>query len=142
MIKNKNELFDGYDCRKLNNGRPVVIEAGSKDEYLLVNWLEDNLGFRRATEFLNEHRVNEGRLPVGRSAVMNAFNRMSPKINRIQKTVQEGISAIWITARFNQVKQLLVMQGIYNRKTSKNNATTLYRLNSIQLSYLNLIRTR
>ena len=41
---------------------------------------------------------------------MNAFNRMSPKIDRIQKTVQGGASDIWRTARFNQVKQLLVMQ--------------------------------
>ena len=74
----------------MNTGRPVVIEQGSKDEGLLADWLEDNLGFRRATEFLNEHRVDEGRLPVGRSAMMNAFNRMSPKIDRIQKTVQGG----------------------------------------------------
>ena len=86
--KNKNQLFDGYDLRKWNTGRPVVIEQGSKDEALLADWLEDNLGFRRATEFLNEHRVDEGRLPIGRSAVMNAFNRMSPRIDRIQKTVQ------------------------------------------------------
>ena len=82
----------------------MVIEAGSKDECLLADWLEDNLGFRRVTELLNEYRVDEARLPVERSAVMNAFNRMSPKIDRIQKTVQGGTSATWITTRFNQVK--------------------------------------
>ena len=93
----------------MNTRRPVVIEQGSKDESLLADRLEDNLGFRRATEFLNEHRVDEGRLPVGRSAVMNTFNRMSPKIDRIQKTLQGLTSEIWQNARFNQVKLLLVM---------------------------------
>ena len=50
------------------------------------------MGFRKTTQFLNEHRTEEGRMPVGRSAVMAAFDRKHPKIDRVEKDVQGGAS--------------------------------------------------
>ena len=88
--KKKNKSYDGRDVRRENTGRPVEIEVGSVDEALLADWMEDNLGFRQTTIFLNQHRTDEGRQPVGRSAVMAAFDRMNPKIDRVAKVVQGG----------------------------------------------------
>ena len=79
--------YNGLDKRRTNRGRPSVIEEGSNDECLIADWMEDNMGFRRTTQFLNEHRTEEGRMPVGRSAVMAAFDRMEPKLDRVEKEV-------------------------------------------------------
>ena len=81
-------LYDGYDYRQNNKERPVMIEEGSQDKLLIADWLENNLGFRRTAEFWNKHRTDESRMVVVSSAVMNASNRMQPKIDRVQKTVQ------------------------------------------------------
>ena len=73
------------------------------------------MGFRRTTQFLNEHRTEEGRMPVDRSAVMAAFDRMEPKLDRVQKEVQGGASEAWANARRNQMKQLLIMRGVITK---------------------------
>ena len=80
----------------------MIIEEGSPDEALIMDWMEDNMGFRQTTIFLNQHRVDEGRVPVGRSAVMSAFDRMRTKVDRVQKIVQGGISEAWALARERQ----------------------------------------
>ena len=47
--------------------RAVEIEdAGARSLY----WMEDNNDCRQTTIFLNQHRIEEGRQSVGRSAVM------------------------------------------------------------------------
>ena len=107
--------YDGLDKRRTNRGRPSVIEEGSNDECLIADWMEDNMGFRRTTQFLNEHRTEEGRMPVDRSAVMAAFDRMEPKLDRVQKEVQGGASEAWANARRNQMKQLLIMRGVITK---------------------------
>ena len=109
--KAKGTKYDGRDYRKNNRGRPTMIEPGSRDEALVADWLEENLGFRKTTEFLNQHRSDEGRLPVGRSAVMNCFNRMNPRIDLVQKVVQGGDSRDWEGARERQWKRNEVKQG-------------------------------
>ena len=78
--------------------------------------MEDNMGFRRTTQFLNEHRTEEGRMSVGRSAVMAAFDRMEPKLDRVEKEVQGGASDAWEIARHNQMKQFLVMRGVITKQ--------------------------
>ena len=60
-----------------------MVELRSPDEAVIADWMEDNMGFRQITIFLNQHRVEEGRVPVGRSAVMSCFDRMRPKIERV-----------------------------------------------------------
>ena len=73
------------------------------------------MGFRKTTQFLNEHRTEEGRMPVGRSAVMVAFDRIQPKIDRVEKEVQGGASEAWATARWNQMKQFWVTRGVLSK---------------------------
>ena len=104
--------FNGKDKRQHNKGRPVVIVPGSSDESIIADWMECNLGFRNTLIMVNTHRVEEGRQPVGRNAIMNAFDRMNPLIDKIDKVPQgsthhEG----WREARRNQTKQFLVMLG-------------------------------
>ena len=94
--------YDGRDMRRRNQVRSSVIEPGSVDEGLLVDWMEDNDGFRQTTIFLNQHRTKEGRMHVGRSAVMNALDRMNSKINLVTTQVQGGSSDAWAEARKNR----------------------------------------
>ena len=89
-----------------------MIVPGSGDEYIIVDWMEINLGFRNMLIMVNTHRVEEGRQPVGRNVIMNAFDRMNPLIDRIDKmpqgsTYHEG----WRDAKRNQTKQFLVILG-------------------------------
>ena len=47
-------------------------------------------------------RVEEGRQPVGRNAIMNAFDRMNPRVDKIQKVSQSSTSHNgWREARKN-----------------------------------------
>ena len=95
--------------RKWNKGRPPVIEEGSLEEHLIADWMEDNMGFRNTTILINNYRVEEGKIPVSRSAVMNAFDRMDPKINTIKKVCQgDTNNQAWVLARKRQKKQLLI----------------------------------
>ena len=55
-------------------------------------------------------------MPVGRSAVMAAFDRMEPQIDRVEKEVQGGASDAWVTARRNQMTQFLVMRGVITKQ--------------------------
>ena len=74
--------------------------------------MEANLGFRNTLIMVNTHRIEEGRQPVGKNAIMHAFDRMNPKINKVQKLPQGNKShSAWALARKNQTKQFLVMLG-------------------------------
>ena len=74
--------------------------------------MEMNLGFRNTTVIVNTYRVEEGRQPVGRNAIMNAFGRMTPQVSVIAKIPQSNVNHDgWQRARKNQTKQLLVMLG-------------------------------
>ena len=72
--------------------------------------MEMNLGFRNTLITVNAHRVEESTPPVGRNAMMNAFDRMQPKVELIQK-VQQGNTnhKAWKNTQRNQTKQFLVM---------------------------------
>ena len=94
--------YDGRDIRRSNQGRPRVIESGSVDEGILVDYIEDNNGFRQTTIFLNQHRTEERRMPVGRSAVMSMFDYMNPKTDLVTTQVQGGSSDAWAEARKNR----------------------------------------
>ena len=83
---------------------------------LIADWMENNMGYRKTTEFLNQHRTEEGRLPVGRSVVMNCFDRMNPKVTKVTKEVQGGALAVWAEAKKSQTKQLLVMRGVIEKE--------------------------
>ena len=79
-----------------------------------TTWVFEN------TLFLNQDQIEDKRSPVRRSAVMVAFDRMYPKIDRVEKVVQDGSSEAGSTARKNQMKQVLIMQGKINKKQLTN----------------------
>ena len=87
-MQKKGEKYRGLDRRRNNKGQPKMILEGSSDEGIIADWMEANLGFRMTTIMVNQHRVEEGRFPVGRNAVMNAFDRMNPILSKIQKRCQ------------------------------------------------------
>ena len=68
-----------------DTGRPISIPRGSTEENIIVNWMEDGLRFRNTTIVINEYRTDIGKEHVGRSAIMNAFMRMRPLINKVKK---------------------------------------------------------
>ena len=74
--------------RRFNKGQPALIVPGSTEEAIIADWMEMNLGFRNTMVMVNTHRVEEGRQPVSRNAVMNAFDRMAPQGNIITKIPQ------------------------------------------------------
>ena len=101
----RNIKFNGKDKRQYNKGRPAAILDGSGDESIIADWMEMKLGFRNTLIMVNTHRVDEGRQPVGCNAIMNAFDRMNPLIDRIDKMPQ-GITHHegWRDVRRNQTK--------------------------------------
>ena len=96
--------YDGKEKRWRNKGRPVVTIPGSVDEGLLADWMEDNHGFHQTTIFLNQYRMEERMMPVGRSVVISAFDRMNTKINLATKQVQEESSDAWTGVHKKQTK--------------------------------------
>ena len=50
--------------------------------------MEAGLGFRYTTKMVNQHQKDEGKQIVGRSAVMNHFDRMGPLVTTITKCCQ------------------------------------------------------
>ena len=79
------------DLSKSNRG--LLMKYSSQIGWRII------LDLDRRPIFLNQHRTDEGRLPVGRSAVMAAFDRTKPKIGRLAKVVQGGASDEWAEAR-------------------------------------------
>ena len=53
------------ETRKLN--------VGSLDEQLMVDWIEDGVGFRLTTMLLNSHHQQRGLPEVGQKSVYNAI---------------------------------------------------------------------
>ena len=86
-------------------GRKILIESGSTEEELIARWMEAHLGFRMTTMLVNEHRREEGKERVGVSAVMNAFYRLQPKVNIIQKVQSGGLNQAWMDASYNIAKK-------------------------------------
>ena len=102
--------FNERDRRQYNNDRQAVILPGSKKETIIADWMEANFGFQNTLIMTNSHRVDEGLQPVGRNAIMYAFDCMSSRIDKIQKVPQGSSSHEgWTEARKNQTKQFLVM---------------------------------
>ena len=91
----------GLTNRNNNQDRPQIIHPGSIEEGIIADWMEDGLGFTFTTRMVNQQRKEEGLYPVGRSAVMNHFDRMQPIITKIQKSCQgNSDNEHWMTARY------------------------------------------
>ena len=63
---------------------------------------------------VNEHRREEGSERVGVTSVINAFYRLRPRINIIQKVQSGGLNEGWMNASYNIAKQMKIMLGEMN----------------------------
>ena len=116
QLNTKIDDFNSRDGRSKNKGRPRIISPGSSDEGIIADWMEDNMGFRNTTVMVNQHRRDEGRGPVGKNAVMNAFDRMDPIPTHTEKMCQgDNKNKNWRLARKNQSKQNLIMRGLITK---------------------------
>ena len=85
------------------------IKCGSVEAELIAKWMEEGLGFRLTTMFLNDHLKQEGKKEVSVKSVYNAFYHMNPLITKIEKKPQRPENQkLWSEARYNWVAQLLV----------------------------------
>ena len=103
--------FDGSIANTKKTGRKIIILPCSAEELLIANWMENHCGFRMTTEMVNEHRRQEGKDKVSVYCVMSAFYRLQPKVNVLVKVQSGGQNEGWITARYNQAKQVEAMLG-------------------------------
>ena len=125
-------------------GPKIIIKEGSYEECIIADWMEQGLGFRMTTLMVNQHRLEEDLLPVGRNCVMNAFYRMKPLVTKLKKMPQGNINnEEWMLARKNQCRQMMVMLGLIGKKDLQNiyekgippwfDATKLPNLNAQQI---------
>ena len=103
------EPFDGR--LGVSTGRNILISPGSVEEELIATWMESHLGFRMTTMLVNEHRREEGSERVGVTSVINAFYRLKPRINIIEKVQSGGLNEGWMNASYNIAKQMKIMLG-------------------------------
>ena len=104
----KGDKYTGKNVTK-NHGRPYLLSSSSEIN-MLANSMQNRLGLRYATLFINLHRHTHGDNSVSNSAVNLAFRRLQPKIIKIEK-IQQGTKneGKCKEARYRQVKQFLIM---------------------------------
>ena len=75
--------------------------------------MERRLGLRYTTLLINCHRQTKGDNAVCRSTINLAYRILLPEITRVQK-IQQGTKneGRWKEARYQQVKQRLIMHDI------------------------------
>ena len=91
-MRHKKIKYNGRDRRQNNSSRTASISLGSKEETITIDWMEANLEFRNTLVMVNSHRVREGRILVGHNTIMTAFDRMNPRVDKIQKVPQGSSS--------------------------------------------------
>ena len=117
--------YDGSREQIDNVRESRKLKAGSLDEQLIANWMEDGLGFRLTTMLLNSHRQQQGLPLVGLKSVYNAIHRMSPRFSRIEKKPQTAENLdLWSEARMNWVSQLLIRSNSITNNDLPNNLQT------------------
>ena len=76
------------DPNKYVRGRPGLIDAGSEEKVIIVDWMEQCLGFRYTLKMANNSRTNRGIFHIDRSVVITTFRCMAPVITKIRKWMQ------------------------------------------------------
>ena len=100
-----------YEGKKeFQHERPTrIIKCGTVEAELIVKWMEEGLGFRLTTMFLNEQPRQEGKKEISVKTVYNAFHQMKPLITKVEKKPQQPENLkLWAEARYNWVTQLLI----------------------------------
>ena len=88
----------------------TTLDRHPVNEGIIADWMEAGLGFRFTTRMVNQHRMEEGRKIIGRSASTNHFDRMYPVLTKVSKCYQCNSNNIkWKQDRHNQCKQFLIM---------------------------------
>ena len=73
-------------------GRSPSIQPGSVEEELIADWMEVGTSFRYTTFMVNQHRREEGEIIVGQNAIMNHFDHIKSKLNKVMKCSQTSHS--------------------------------------------------
>jgi len=69
-------------------GRPSLIDAGSEDEAIIEDLMEQCLGFCHTLKMVNKSGTGRGVFRVGGSVVISVFRRMVPVIMKTRKRMQ------------------------------------------------------
>ena len=103
-------VYDGHITR---NDRPDKQYAplGSVESEMIATCMEDGFGIKNTTMMVNAHRVENGDVHVGESAVYNGYTRMQPIVTKIQKHAQAGGPA-WENANWCYAYQKAVRFGL------------------------------
>jgi hypothetical protein len=81
-----------YDGQLKRNLRPdkQCVPLESLECQMVADCMEDGFGIKNTTMMVNAHRLENGLEHVGESAVYNGYNRMLPKVSKIQKHAQSA----------------------------------------------------
>ena len=69
-IKKSNKM--GIPYKRITHqvyGRRTLINIGSKEVYIIADWMEAGMGVPQTTVMVNEHRTNMGLPHVGKTCV-------------------------------------------------------------------------
>lgn len=66
------------------NGPSPIIEAGSIEEYIVVNWMESDLGFCGTTDMVNQYCWDTEK-KIGQNDIMSIFLWMKPLVAKVEK---------------------------------------------------------
>jgi hypothetical protein len=108
------EPYDGNVDRS-GVGRPALVPKDSYELQIIADAIEGGQRMSGATILVNEHRKEDGKEPLGCSAVYNASLSLRPKVVTIKSMSQgegrdEGSN--YRKARYNYIRHLLVRFGI------------------------------
>ena len=111
----RGERYDGKRRGAEIEERPERrnIKAGSMDEQLVGDWIEQGLSLTKTTRNLNQHREDEGRGGdvAGRSMVYTCYKSLDPQVTLIEARKQCGGPA-WAKAGHRWVAQKMIRLGM------------------------------
>jgi hypothetical protein len=111
--QNGEDSYDAGKSRLHQVGRKHILALDSDDARIAVHELETGGSRKSATEFVNQHRRENGLEAVGVSTIYNLMHRLGVVTTRVRRRPQGDFSpnSKWAKARFNWVRQL----GVFYR---------------------------
>ena len=86
-------------------GRPAkLVEDGSDEQKIVANYMERGCSYTLTTIVLNIYRYQHGKVPISRSAVVNAAERMNMRETPVEKRNQGNLDpeSEWARANYRQ----------------------------------------
>ena len=102
--------------RAHGGGAQALIPPGSKYERTVVNSLEKGASHKLAMEIVNRELEQDGKTPIGVSAVLYCQHRCKPRNTTVRSRSQTSRDANgrWARARHRLVAQLLIRLGEFD----------------------------